>query len=82
MSGFKQRFPTPAKTGPRVECCMPQHDRLDLARVLLARAIEDETLVRKVSRIRTWSRSGGRLAGRRLRRSGDFEIFAQRLADH
>jgi HEPN domain-containing protein len=28
---------------------MPQHDRLDLARVLLARAIEDETLVRKVS---------------------------------
>lgn len=28
---------------------MPQHDRLDLARVLLARAIDDETLVRKVS---------------------------------
>jgi HEPN domain-containing protein len=28
---------------------MPQHDRLDLARVLLAKAIEDETLVRKVS---------------------------------
>jgi HEPN domain-containing protein len=28
---------------------MPQHDRLDLARVLLARAINDETLVRKVS---------------------------------
>jgi HEPN domain-containing protein len=28
---------------------MAQHDRLDLARVLLARAIEDETLVRKVS---------------------------------
>jgi HEPN domain-containing protein len=28
---------------------MPQHDRLDLARVLLARAIEDETLVRKAS---------------------------------
>jgi HEPN domain-containing protein len=28
---------------------MPRHDRLDLARVLLARAIEDETLVRKVS---------------------------------
>jgi HEPN domain-containing protein len=28
---------------------MPQHDRLDLARVLLARAIEDETLVRKVA---------------------------------
>ncbi len=28
---------------------MPPHDRLDLARVLLARAIEDETLVRKVS---------------------------------
>ena len=34
---------------PRVECCMPQHDRLDLARVLLARAIDDETLIRKVS---------------------------------
>jgi hypothetical protein len=33
----------------RVECCMPQHDRLDLARVLLARAIDDETLIRKVS---------------------------------
>ncbi|HYM45265.1 MAG TPA: HEPN domain-containing protein [Solirubrobacteraceae bacterium] len=28
---------------------MPRHDRLDLARVLLARAIEDETLVRKVA---------------------------------
>jgi HEPN domain-containing protein len=28
---------------------MPQHDRLDLARVLLARAEDDETLVRKVS---------------------------------
>jgi HEPN domain-containing protein len=28
---------------------MPQHDKLDLARVLLARAIDDETLVRKVS---------------------------------
>jgi HEPN domain-containing protein len=28
---------------------MPQHDRLDLARVLLARAIDDETLVRKVA---------------------------------
>ena len=28
---------------------MPPHDRLDLARVLLARAIDDETLVRKVS---------------------------------
>jgi HEPN domain-containing protein len=28
---------------------MPPHDRLDLARVLLARAIEDETLIRKVS---------------------------------
>lgn len=28
---------------------MPPHDRLDLARVLLARAINDETLVRKVS---------------------------------
>jgi HEPN domain-containing protein len=28
---------------------MPQHDRLDLARVLLARAVDDETLVRKVS---------------------------------
>jgi HEPN domain-containing protein len=28
---------------------MSQHDRLDLARVLLARAIDDETLVRKVS---------------------------------
>lgn len=28
---------------------MPQHDRLDLARVLLAKAIDDETLVRKVS---------------------------------
>ena len=28
---------------------MPQHDRLDLARVLLAKSIEDETLVRKVS---------------------------------
>src|SRR6267154_1988588 len=28
---------------------MPQHDRLDLARVLLARAIDDETLIRKVS---------------------------------
>jgi HEPN domain-containing protein len=28
---------------------MPQHDRLDLARVLLARALDDETLVRKVS---------------------------------
>ena len=28
---------------------MPQHDRLDLARVLLARAIDDETLVRRVS---------------------------------
>jgi hypothetical protein len=26
---------------------MPRHDRLDLARVLLTRAIEDETLVRK-----------------------------------
>lgn len=34
---------------PRVECCMPPHDRLDLARVLLARAVDDETLVRKVS---------------------------------
>ncbi len=32
---------------------MPPHDRLDLARVLLARAVDDETLVRKVSRIRT-----------------------------
>ncbi len=29
---------------------MPPHDRLDLARMLLARAIEDETLIRKVSR--------------------------------
>jgi HEPN domain-containing protein len=28
---------------------MPQHDRLDLARVLLARAEDDETLIRKVS---------------------------------
>jgi HEPN domain-containing protein len=28
---------------------MPQHDRLDLARLLLTRAIDDETLVRKVS---------------------------------
>jgi HEPN domain-containing protein len=28
---------------------MPQHDRLDLARVLLARAKDDETLIRKVS---------------------------------
>jgi hypothetical protein len=28
---------------------MPRHDRLDLARVLLARAVDDETLVRKVS---------------------------------
>jgi HEPN domain-containing protein len=28
---------------------MPPHDRLDLARVLLARAAEDETLIRKVS---------------------------------
>ncbi len=28
---------------------MPQHDRLDLARVLLARAVDDETLVRKVN---------------------------------
>jgi len=28
---------------------MPPHDRLDLARVLLARALDDETLVRKVS---------------------------------
>jgi hypothetical protein len=28
---------------------MPQRDRLDLARVLLARAEDDETLVRKVS---------------------------------
>jgi HEPN domain-containing protein len=28
---------------------MPQHYKLDLARVLLARAIDDETLVRKVS---------------------------------
>jgi hypothetical protein len=28
---------------------MPQHDKLDLARMLLARAIDDETLVRKVS---------------------------------
>ncbi len=28
---------------------MPQHDRLDLARVLLAKAVDDETLVRKVS---------------------------------
>jgi HEPN domain-containing protein len=28
---------------------MSRHDRLDLARVLLARAIDDETLVRKVS---------------------------------
>jgi hypothetical protein len=27
---------------------MPPHDRLDLARVLLARATDDETLVRKV----------------------------------
>lgn len=27
---------------------MPRHDRLDLARVLLARAVDDETLVRKV----------------------------------
>ncbi|HTA12059.1 MAG TPA: hypothetical protein VK765_01465 [Solirubrobacteraceae bacterium] len=27
---------------------MPSHDRLDLARVLLARAVDDETLVRKV----------------------------------
>jgi HEPN domain-containing protein len=27
---------------------MPRHDRLDLARVLLARAKDDETLVRKV----------------------------------
>ena len=30
-------------------CCMPPHDRLDLARVLLARAVDDETLVRRVS---------------------------------
>lgn len=28
---------------------MPQHDRLDLAHVLLARARDDETLIRKVS---------------------------------
>jgi HEPN domain-containing protein len=28
---------------------MPQHDRLDLARLLLARAVDDEALVRKVS---------------------------------
>jgi HEPN domain-containing protein len=28
---------------------MPQHDRVDLARVLLARAEDDETLVRKVN---------------------------------
>jgi len=28
---------------------MPRHNRLDLARVLLARAVDDETLVRKVS---------------------------------
>lgn len=28
---------------------MPQHDRLDLAHVLLSRAIDDETPVRKVS---------------------------------
>jgi len=28
---------------------MPPHDRLDLARVLLARAVDDETLVRRVS---------------------------------
>ncbi len=45
---------------------MPPHDRLDLARVLLARAIDDETLVRKVSpqtpaalalveQVRTWA---------------------------
>jgi hypothetical protein len=27
---------------------MPPHDRLDLARVSLARAVDDETLVRKV----------------------------------
>lgn len=27
---------------------MPPHDRLDLVRVLLARAVDDETLVRKV----------------------------------
>jgi hypothetical protein len=27
---------------------MPLHDRLDLARVLLARAVDDETLVRKL----------------------------------
>ena len=33
----------------RGECFMPPHDRLDLARVLLARAVDDETLVRKVS---------------------------------
>lgn len=26
---------------------MPRHDRLDLARVLLARAVDDETLVRR-----------------------------------
>ncbi len=31
---------------------MPQHDRLDLARVLLARAIDDETLVRRYPRTR------------------------------
>jgi HEPN domain-containing protein len=28
---------------------MPQHDRLDLARLLIARAVDDEALVRKVS---------------------------------
>jgi hypothetical protein len=34
---------------------MPPHDRLDLARVLLARAVDDETLVRKVcSDTDTW----------------------------
>jgi hypothetical protein len=27
---------------------LPRHDRLDLASVLLARAVDDETLVRKV----------------------------------
>jgi predicted nucleotidyltransferase len=32
----------------REQWCMPPHDRLELARVLLARAVDDETLVRKV----------------------------------
>lgn len=50
---------------------MPPHDQLDLARVLLARAVDDETLVRKVcsdtdvadsiigfhAQLRTWTES-------------------------